>query len=118
MRHGPPRVAIGWRVSRACHVSGYWLAGRARARPRRRRGVIGCRAAEWLVRAPEGDVVWRSRRGVYPAASGAAGRPGLALDVRDRPAGSWAPKPESESAKRFGTCSQLGARRAVPRRLS
>lgn len=90
--------------------------GARKATPATRRH--GCRAAEWLVRAPEGDVVWRARRGVCPAASGAAGRPGPALDVRDRPAGSWAPKPESERVKRFGTCSQLGARRAVPRRLS
>lgn len=76
-RHGPPRVSIGWFVSRAPSGSGYWLAGRARARPRRPRGVIGCRAVEWPVRAPEGDVVWRARRGV-PLLRGAAGRPGPA----------------------------------------
>lgn len=77
MRHGSPRVSIGWSISRAPSDSGYWLTGRERARPRRRRGVLGGPAVEWPVRAPEGDVVWRARRGV-PVLSGAAGRPGPA----------------------------------------
>lgn len=80
-RHGPPRVSIGCFVSRETSGSGYWLVGRARARPRRRRGVVGCRAVEWPVRAPEGDVVWRARRGV-PLLRGAAGRPGPAAGGR------------------------------------
>lgn len=97
------------------------------------------------MRAPRGDVVWRARRGVGPAASGAPGgeaRPGPAGGARERgcgqagaaepqqclglPALTCEPDPpapglrsrRAKRAKRFGTCSQLGARRAVPRRLS
>lgn len=125
-------LAIGWRAGRAQGSAGDAASSAAAAGPR---SGPCARPGETLCGAPGGE-------SVLLLVARPAGRPGPAGGARERgcgqagaaepqqclglPALTCEPDPpapglrsrRAKRAKRFGTCSQLGARRAVPRRLS